>query len=176
MLIFVLFFCSGATALVYEVVWSKYLGLIFGSTVQSQSVVLAVFMGGLALGNRAFGRWADRLHNPLRIYGFCEIAIGLYAIAFPLIYKLADSAFVSVGGGLLNHAHLLLLHKALVSVTLLLGPTVLMGATLPILAAWLQRTTADPGRGSAWFYAINTLGAVCGTAAAGCFLVESFGL
>ena len=60
MLILFLFFCSGATALIYEVVWSKYLALMFGSTIQAQTVVLAVFMGGLALGNRLFGGRADR--------------------------------------------------------------------------------------------------------------------
>ena len=61
-----LFFFSGATALVYEVVWSKFLSQMFGSTIYAQTVVLAVFMGGLALGNKILGRWADRLKQPLR--------------------------------------------------------------------------------------------------------------
>ena len=59
-MILLLFFCSGATALVYEVIWSKYLTLLFGSTIQAQTVVLAVFMGGLALGNKLFSRHADQ--------------------------------------------------------------------------------------------------------------------
>ena len=65
-LVLALFFCSGAAALVYEVVWSKFLGQMLGSTVQAQTVVLAVFMGGLALGNRLLGRRADALSRPLR--------------------------------------------------------------------------------------------------------------
>ncbi len=65
-----LFFCSGATALVYEVVWSKFLSQMCGSTIYAQTVVLAVFMGGLALGNKILGRWADKLAQPLRIYGY----------------------------------------------------------------------------------------------------------
>ena len=65
MIVLLLFFCSGATALVYEVLWSKHLSLMLGSTVQAQTVVLAVFMGGLALGNRLFGRRADAAANPL---------------------------------------------------------------------------------------------------------------
>ena len=69
MTVLLLFFCSGATALVYEVLWSKHLALLLGSTVQAQTVVLAVFMGGLALGNRRFGRHADAAANPLAFYG-----------------------------------------------------------------------------------------------------------
>ena len=59
-MILFLFFCSGATALIYEVLWSKYLALLFGSTIQAQTVVLAVFMGGLAAGNKLFSRRADQ--------------------------------------------------------------------------------------------------------------------
>src|SRR5438876_4807834 len=92
-----LFFCSGATALIYEVVWSKFLSQMFGSTIYAQTVVLAVFMGGLALGNRIFGRWADRLHQPVQAYGYLEIVIGVYAFFFPTFDRLADHIFVTLG-------------------------------------------------------------------------------
>src|SRR5215468_1731586 len=85
-----LFFCSGGTALVYEVVWSKFLSQMFGSTIQAQTVVLAVFMGGLALGNWALGRKSDKLQRPLRTYGVVEGGIGLYAFFFPNFFALAD--------------------------------------------------------------------------------------
>src|SRR5436309_16136707 len=91
MLVPFLFFCSGATALVYEVIWSKYLTLMLGSTVQAQTVVLAVFMGGLALGNRLFGARADQAPQPLAIYGYVEVAIGLYAFFFNGFYQFADA-------------------------------------------------------------------------------------
>src|SRR5450432_784947 len=94
-LVLVLFFCSGATALVYEVIWSKFLSQMFGSTIYAQTVVLAVFMGGLALGNKIFGSWSDRLRQPIRAYGYLEIAIGLYAFFFPALDRLADHVFVS---------------------------------------------------------------------------------
>src|SRR2546423_11845019 len=90
-----LFFVSGATALIYEVVWSKYLSQMFGSTIYAQTVVLAVFMGGLALGNRCFGAKSDRLPRPVRAYGFVELAIGLYAFFFPDIFAAADKIFVA---------------------------------------------------------------------------------
>src|SRR5215210_5021582 len=82
MTVLLLFFLSGATALVYEVIWSKYLALMFGSTVQAQTVVLAVFMGGLAVGNRVFGKRSVQLKQPLAAYGYIELAIGLYAFFF----------------------------------------------------------------------------------------------
>ena len=79
MTILMLFFVSGVTALVYEVIWSKYLSLLFGSTIQAQTVVLAVFMGGLAIGNKLFGKWADRARQPLTIYDYLELAVGAWA-------------------------------------------------------------------------------------------------
>ena len=176
MIVLLLFFCSGATALVYEVLWSKYLALLFGSTIQAQSVVLAAFMGGLALGNKLFGRRADNIRRPLVIYGYIEVAIGLYAFLFPSLYQLANSAFAVVGSKLLAHSDWLLLLKAILAAALLLGPTILMGGTLPLLAAWLQRNTLDAGRRSARFYSTNSLGAVCGAGLAGFILVQSLGL
>ncbi len=176
MVILLLFFFSGATALVYEVIWSKYLALLLGSTIQAQTVVLAVFMGGLALGNKLFSRRADTTPRPLVIYGCIEILIGLYASFFPLVYKVADGLFTIVGVKFLDHSGWLLLLKGIFSVVLLLGPTILMGGTLPVLAAWLQRSTTDAGRRAARFYSTNTLGAVCGAGLAGFVLVRWLGM
>ncbi len=171
-----LFFCSGATALIYEVVWSKYLALLLGSTIQAQTVVLAVLMGGLALGSKLFSRYADRANKPLAVYGWIEIAIGFCAFLFPVFYRLADGLFVSAGSKLLDHSGGLLLLKGIMSAGLLLVPAALMGGTLPILAAWLQKRMGDPGRLSARFYSINSFGAVCGAVLAGFFLVQRYGL
>ncbi len=176
MLVPFLFFCSGATALVYEVVWSKYLTLMFGSTVQAQTVVLAVFMGGLSLGNRLFGARADTSRQPLAIYGSIELVIGFYAFFFNSLYRFADALFVQLGAGQLEHRVLLLLLKGALSVGLLLGPTILMGGTLPLLAAWLQRQSSDASRWSARFYSINSLGAVFGAGMAGFYLVRALGM
>src|SRR3954447_18790156 len=89
-----LFFCSGATALIYEVIWSKFLAQMFGSTIYAQTVVLAVFMGGLALGNKFFGLKADLLKQPVRAYGFVEVGIGLFAFFFTAFYGVVDRVFV----------------------------------------------------------------------------------
>ena len=172
-----LFFCSGATALVYEVVWSKYLSLLLGSTVQAQTVVLAVFMGGLAIGNRVFGNRADVLEKPLGAYGSLELAIGIYALLFPYLYLVADEMFVSVGSPVLAYPALLLGVKLLLSAGLLLVPTILMGGTLPLLASWIQEQSRwDTGSRIGIFYATNSLGAVAGAALAGLYLVQRFGM
>src|SRR5712691_1244443 len=111
-MILFLFFCSGATALVYEVVWSKYLSQMFGSTIQAQTVVLAVFMGGLAAGNYLLGRKAEKLARPIRVYVFVGRAIALYAFAFPSLYHLADDCFINLGPRFLEHPAVLLALKA----------------------------------------------------------------
>ena len=125
----ILFFCSGATALVYEVIWSKYLSQMFGSTIQAQTVVLAVFMGGLALGNCIFGGKSDRFKRPVRVYGELEMTIGLYAFFFHTIYSQADSIFISLGTKLFNQPNALLALKAALATGLLLGTTSLHQAT-----------------------------------------------
>jgi len=175
-MILLLFFISGATALVYEVVWSKCLVLMFGSTVQAQTAVLAVFMVGLALGSRAFGKWSSAIQHPLKAYGLLEAGIGVYGLLFVYLNDLADVAFRLVGARLLEHGTWLLLLKGALSFLLLIGPTLLMGGTLPVLAAWLQKESQDPGRWSARFYSVNSLGAVCGAGLAGFFLVRVFGM
>lgn len=175
-IVLLLFFCSGATALIYEVLWSKQLGLMLGSTIQAQTVVLAAYMGGLALGNRLVGARADLLIKPLRAYGWVEIGIGIYAFFFQSCYSAADALFAATGGRLLSHSGWLLLWKAVLAGSLVLVPTVLMGGTLPLIAAWLRRQESDGSRLSARFYAVNSLGAVAGAWLGGFFLVQALGV
>lgn len=175
-IVLALFFGSGATALIYEVVWSKFLSQMFGSTIYAQTVVLAAFMGGLALGNRIFGAWADGLRQPVRSYGLLEILVGVYAFLFPVLDRITNRIFITAGTPIAEHAGWLLLLKGVLSAALLLGPTVLMGGTLPLLAAWLHHYSADAGRRSARFYSVNSLGAVTGAGLAGFWLVQHYGM
>jgi spermidine synthase len=87
------FFLSGATGLMYEVGWSRLLGLVFGNTVYAISTVLAAFMGGLALGCYLGGRWADRLRRPLLAYGYLEVIIGAYALLSPFLLEGVRTAY-----------------------------------------------------------------------------------
>src|SRR5215213_7457546 len=84
------FVLSGATGLVYEILWARMLGLVFGATTFAISAVLAAFMGGLALGSAWAGKLASRIKRPLRAYGLIEIGIALYALAVPLLFRGID--------------------------------------------------------------------------------------
>src|SRR5688500_10683647 len=107
---------------------------MFGSTIQAQTAVLAVFMGGLALGNRVCGREGDTVRTPIAVYGGIEVAIAVYAFLFHLLYAAADAAFVKLGSGKLDATGYLLFLKMALSALLLLGPTILMGGTLPLIS------------------------------------------
>ena len=86
-LILTLFVLSGAAGLVYEIVWTRMLTLVFGNTVHAASTVIASFMGGLALGSWFFGRMADRRKDMLRLYGILEAGIGIFALLIPFFLR-----------------------------------------------------------------------------------------
>src|SRR5919198_6388004 len=95
-LIAICFVLSGATGLIYEVLWARMLGLVFGATTFAISAVLAAFMGGLALGSALAGKLAARIKRPLRAYGAVEIGIALYALAVPLLFRLVDYLYAFI--------------------------------------------------------------------------------
>lgn len=175
-LVHLLFLASGATALVYQVTWARDLGLVFGSSYEAASIVLAAFMGGLSLGAFVAGRGAERMVRPLRAYAWAELGIAAAALALPLLLHTIDAAYVAfaqrVGGAA---ASLDALRAALAFAAVLL-PTALMGATLPLLVRVFAHTGRDFGTSLAWLYGINTLGAVVGALGAGFALVPSLGV
>src|SRR6266496_6026558 len=95
-ILYVIFFLSGATGLVYEVIWVRLTGLVFGNTSHAISIVLGAFMAGLALGSWKLGQRADRTTNPLRLYGLLEVGIGLSAALVPLIFRGLDSFYWTI--------------------------------------------------------------------------------
>src|ERR687893_1014538 len=96
LLIGVCFVFSGATGLIYEVLWARMLGLVFGATTLAVSTVLAAFMGGLALGSALAGRFAARITKPVAAYGWMEIGIAVYALLVPLLFHAVDSLYAAV--------------------------------------------------------------------------------
>ncbi|MBI4529736.1 MAG: fused MFS/spermidine synthase [Deltaproteobacteria bacterium] len=174
--VLICFVFSGATGLVYEVVLMKILGLIFGHTVLAVTTVLTAFMAGLALGSYLLGKIADRSRNPLLLYGFLEGGIGLYCLAIPLLVVLIERGYLALYQVLsLSHYALNLAQFGLVFF-LLLPPTTLMGATLPVLSRWLAEDEATLGSRVGSLYALNTFGAVVGTAGSGYILLPIFGM
>jgi spermidine synthase len=174
-LVLVLFFLSGAAGLVYEVLWTRQLSLVFGVTTYAVSTVLATFMGGLALGSWLIGRAVDRRRNPLLVYALLEAGIGLYALAIPTGFTLLRPAYVALHRLGLSYA-LFSAGRALLAGLVLLPPTTLMGGTFPVLLrAWVARPEAV-GRGAGVLYFVNTAGAIAGSLLAGFVLIERFGL
>jgi spermidine synthase len=183
------FFISGGAALVYEVLWSRHLQLLFGSTTESVAVVLAVFMAGLGLGAHRIGRIADRARSPMALYGLLEIGVGIWALATEPLLAAARAAWLAGAAHLGATGPVATLLKLVLASAVLLPPATLMGGTLPALvratagvdagidAGIDEGKRADGARSqTALLYALNTLGAVLGTLAAGLFLVEALGL
>lgn len=172
------FLLSGFAGLVYEVVWVRMLGLLFGSTTLAVSTILAVYFSGLSLGSYVFGRIADRTaRHPLRLYGALEIAAGAFALLSPPLFSLLDALYASaVTGKDLSFGAASLL-KFACAFAVLIGPTTLLGGTLPLVVRGLASASADPPGGRlARLYGMNTIGAVGGTIAAGFFLIPLAGV
>lgn len=175
-LVAALFLASGATALVYEVVWSRLLTTsVFGSTSQAISTVLAAFMAGLALGAYWLAPRADTMARPLRLYAVLEAGIGAYALLFPLIVKAVLWLYLLFATGRDPNAFLGALRFVLAFAVLLL-PSTMMGATLPALVRYASRSGSSVGRQTGVFYAVNTAGAVVGTLLAAFVLIRVLGI
>jgi spermidine synthase len=174
--VYVLFFISGATALIYEVVWARMLTQIFGNTTHAIATVLSAFMGGLALGSYVLGRLADTPRNAFLIYGMLEGGIGVYGLAIPGLFALTQLAYSRLYA--LSEASFGLFTLVLFCLcfAVILVPTALMGATLPMLSRFCVTKFSSLGRRIGDLYAINTLGAVLGCAGAGFYLIPELGL
>jgi len=168
------FFLSGMGSLALEVVWTRELRLIFGSTTLAASTILVAYMLGLGLGGLAGGRIAGRIRDGVRAYGWIEIAIGLYALAVPWLLSLLPELNRSLLYGLSFWPAALV--RFVVALLLLLVPTVLMGATLPILVAALVRRDPRVAGSAGLLYGLNTLGAVAGVFGATFVLFAWLGL
>lgn len=167
-----LFLISGISGLVYQVVWVRNLSLVIGHTTFAVSLVVSAFLTGLVLGSLIFGRLADRVRNPLRLYALLEVGAGVLGLGLSLL--LVDLDDICLGLGLPGGGPLAL-RIALIFV-LILPPTVCMGGTLPILSRFVARDLPRLGHHFGLLYSLNTLGAAVGSALAGFWLIARLGL
>jgi spermidine synthase len=159
-----LFVGSGCAALIYEVVWFQLLQLTIGSSAVSMGVLLGTFMGGMCLGSYVLPRYIGRDAHPLRVYAYLEIGIGLCGLLLLWGMPLVNSIYAGIGGG-----NIVL--RAIVAAICLLPPTLMMGATLPAVARFVETSP----KGVAWlgfFYGGNIGGAVIGSLLAGFYLLR----
>ncbi|MBK7670094.1 MAG: fused MFS/spermidine synthase [bacterium] len=173
--LYLLFLLSGATALVYQVVWVRQQGLVFGGTHLAVSTVLAVFMGGLALGGWLLGRRADRWQRPLRAYGLLELGIALSALAAYGMLQVYPAIYVTLAGPFRDNPTALTALRFLLAAVAMIVPTTLMGATLPVLSRYAREAGGGLAGHLSLLYGLNTLGAVVGAVVTGFLLLPRLG-
>jgi spermidine synthase len=159
-----------------EVVWTRMLAAVFGVTTWSVLTVLVAYMGGLGLGAILWGSRAGRSERPLRLYGWLEIAIGLYALAVPFLFDGIGHVMAAASRVFGESLGANMAVRILAAVLALTPPTLLMGGTLPILTRFAAAGGARPGRTAGALYAANTAGAVVGCLATGCVLILWLGV
>ncbi|MCI0434282.1 MAG: fused MFS/spermidine synthase [Gemmatimonadetes bacterium] len=164
-----LFVGSGCAALIYEIVWFQLLSLIIGSSAISLGVLLATFMGGMALGSMLLPRFVPLDRHPLRVYAFLELGIGGFGLLVLFGLPYVGGLYTAIGGGGVGG----LLFRGLLCAVYLLPPTILMGATLPAIARWVEATPQGVAW-MGWFYGGNIAGAVAGSLLAGFYLLRAF--
>ncbi|MBT3367335.1 MAG: fused MFS/spermidine synthase [Nitrospina sp.] len=187
-IVYLLFFISGITALVYEIVWTRMLTLVFGHTVFSVSIVLAAFMAGLGLGSYLFGYAIDHLPETnssssggdvpaaLLIYGWVEILICVSGVLLSLLFANFSGIYASLHSFIPESIPLQNLIKIVFAFGLMLIPTTFMGATLPIMSKYCVTDDSKIGTQVSLLYALNTLGAASGCLITGFFLMGTFGV
>jgi spermidine synthase len=166
-LVLVLFLGSGCAALMYEIIWFQMLQLVLGSSAISIAVLLGTFMAGMCIGSLALARYVAASRHPLRVYAVLELAIGAAGLLMLVAMPLVQNVYTAVVG----HGVPGLMLRGLFAAICLLPPTIMMGATLPAVARWVETTP----RGVSWlgfFYGSNTIGAVFGCLLAGFYLLR----
>ena len=183
-ILYAVFFLSGAAALLFETLWFRQAGLTFGNSITASSLVLAAFMGGLALGNGLSARLGRRVVRPVRVYALLEIAIALSGVVIVWILPALTAGLSAFLASFLDQPLLLNALRLVLSFVLLIVPTTAMGATLPILVRALRvRDDASISGDAGGFgialgrlYACNTLGAVVGAVAGEVAIIEWVGV
>jgi spermidine synthase len=168
-LLLVLFIGSGCAALIYEIVWFQLLQLVVGSSAVSLGILLGTYMGGMCLGSLLLPRYVSEHRHPLRVYAIIEGGIGVCGLLVLLTLPLLDHLYATVGGSGLSG----ILMRALVAAVCLLPPTLLLGASFPTIARYVESSPRGVSR-LGFFYGGNIAGAVCGCLLAGFYLLRLY--
>lgn len=174
--IFIFFFASGTTGLIYEVVWTRLFTRVMGNTHYSIATVLTMFMAGLAIGSYLGGRWIDKRRQPLLKYAILEGVIGIYCLMIPFMIEWASPLFQMVYQNHADSYNQASLYRFLICGLILIIPTSCMGATLPILSKHVSKDSTFAGRDVGTLYSFNTFGAVLGALLSAFLLMRFWGI
>lgn len=175
-LVMLIYFASGACSLIDEVVWVRLLKLTLGNTVYASSIVVSMFMGGLALGALIMSRYCDCVKKHLRLYALLETLVTISALSLPWLLRLADNVYIWFYRSYAPDPGQLLVMQVAISAIILLVPSMLMGSTLPLLGRFVTALEKEAGHLVGRLYAINTFGAAAGCFLAGFVLIRAFGV
>lgn len=175
-IVIALFCVSGASGLMLEIVWSRMLSRLLGGTTWGVLAVLVSFMGGLGIGAEFWGRRAERVKRPLVLYGALELAIGIYALAAPLLFSAIGAGYIALQRAYGRPFGFDQPIRLLIACLAIAPPTFLMGGTLPILTRFCANRRGGSAGILAGLYAWNTFGAVVGCFAAGFVLILTLGV
>lgn len=170
------FFLSGVSSLLFETLWFHQAGLVLGNSIWTSSLVLAGFMGGLAIGNGLTGSLGSRVRKPVQLYAVLELIIGFTGAGIVFLLPHVIPLLTPVFRAVLDQAAVLNGVRLGVAFALLLIPSIAMGATLPFLVAVVVRRDARFGRALGQLYGWNTLGAVAGALIGELWLVKWLGI
>jgi spermidine synthase len=171
-----LFVASGAAGLIYQVVWSRELVLVFGNTTQAVATIVTAFMAGLGFGSLVGGRLADTSLRPLRLYGLVELSVAAMAALLPFAFSGLAELYRGVWPSLVERPGQLAGVRFALALAAVAPATFLMGMTLPLLTRYLVRNLDEAGARLGELYAANTIGAMAGTLLGGFVLIELLGL
>ena len=177
-LLSLVFILSGAAGLIYESIWTRYLGLFVGHGAYAQIIVLTIFLGGMSIGAYVVGRMSERLRDPLAAYAFVELAIGLIGFVFhDLFVAITAGAYDHLFPAMAGSPNAVVIVKWTIAALLILPQSILLGATFPLMSAGVLRIVPKrPGRVLAELYFANSLGGAAGVLLAGFWLLGAGGL
>jgi predicted membrane-bound spermidine synthase len=176
-LLYLIFVVSGAAGLMYESIWSRYLGLFVGHGAYAQILVLVIFLGGMSLGAHLVGRRSERLRDPLLLYAVVELVVAVIGVVFHAVFQWTTDVAYDALFPRLPAGGVVLVAKWLLAALLILPQSVLLGATFPLMSAGaIRRAPGQPGRTLSLLYFANSLGAAGGVLLAGFTLLSSVGL
>src|SRR5438105_13348512 len=171
----VIFFLSGGASLLFETLWFRECGLVFGNSAWASAIVLASFMAGLAIGNLIAPKFLRRFEQPLQLYAALEITIALCGLILVFALPYFSSFLAPIFRPLLD-SPLLNVARLILAFVLLVIPAIGMGATLPTVVGALSQHDPNFGRILGLLYGSNTMGAVVGAIAGELFLIRIFGV
>ncbi len=174
-LLLALSFVAGASSLVCETVWIHRFSFVFGSTAPAASAVVAVFLGGLAIGNWYFGALSARQSNPLRVFGILQFGVGVYAFLFPILIRGGESLYAAIYPRIAESVAVTAVIRIALAFLILTLPTIFMGGTVPLLLQGGMLRGESIGQRAGLLNALNTVGAAAGGLLCGFVLLDRFG-